>query len=77
MEIPIQQILDKMEMELQLAKQTTNETVLREKLAIIQAMCEVTLMQQNEKNEQPSIKNVHVVKEGEEILPSNTSLLDF
>ena len=77
MQIPIQKILEKMETELQLAKQTTNETVLREKLAIIQAMCEVALMQQNEIKEQPYIRNVQVLKEEEEILPANTSLLDF
>jgi len=77
MKIPIQQILDKMQIELELAKQTSNEAVLREKLAIIQALCEVALVQQTEKTEPLNIKNVQVVKQEEEIVSPNTSLLDF
>lgn len=76
MKIPIQQLLEKMEIELQLAKQTSDELIIREKLAIIRAMCDLALMQPTEKIEKPSIKNTVVEAEDEKI-NSEGSLFDF
>ena len=73
MQIPIIQVLEKMELELKIAKQSTNEVIIKEKLAIIKALCEVAL---NESN--PTITTQELEKSViENVNHTNHSLLDF
>lgn len=73
MQIPIIQVLEKMELELRIAKQSSNDGLVKEKLAIIKALCEVALNEPNhtittKELEKPIIENVN---------HTNHSLLDF
>lgn len=73
MQIPIIQVLEKMELELKIAKQSTNEVITKEKLAIIKALCEVALNESNKQNTTQELEKSVI----ENVNQTNHSLLDF
>lgn len=73
MQIPINQLLEKMELELRIAKQSTNEVIIKEKLAIIKALCEVALNESNQTITTQELEKSII----EKVNHTSQSLLDF
>lgn len=73
MQIPMIQVLEKMETEIKLAKQSTNDVLIKEKLAIIKALCEVALIESKKSSITQELEESIIEKEDH----SSNSLLDF
>ena len=73
MQIPITQVIAKMELELKIAKQSTSEVLIKEKLAIIKALCEVALIESKKSSITQELEESIIEKEDH----SSNSLLDF
>lgn len=73
MQIPMIQVLEKMETEIKLAKQSTNDLLIKEKLAIIKALCEVALIESKKSSITQELEESIIEKEDH----SSNSLLDF
>ena len=67
------QVLEKMETEIKLAKQSTNDVLIKEKLAIIKALCEVALIESKKSSITQELEESIIEKEDH----SSNSLLDF